>query len=121
VRANVASSALIATSPAATIPMPPARTAPETRTTTGLPMVAISRCSTTMRFAPSSIPTVVASERSAPEQNTLPSWRTRTTFTSGSASARSSRSNSSVTSCRESALRLCGESSVIVATDSTTA
>ena len=79
VRAYVASSALIARSLAATIPMPPARTAPEIRVTTGLSRVAISRCSATIRFAPSSIPTVVASERSAPEQKTFPSCRTSTT------------------------------------------
>ena len=53
--------------------MPPARTAPETRVTTGLSRVAISRCSATMRSAPSSIPAVVASDRSAPEQKTFPS------------------------------------------------
>ena len=62
------------------------------------------------------MPSVVASDRSAPEQKTRPSARTSTTFTSGSAAARSSPSNSSVTSCRDSALRLCGESRVIVAT-----
>ena len=108
VRAYVASSALIATSLAATMPMPPARTAPAMRVTTGLSRVAISRCSATIRRAPSSMPTVVASDRSAPEQKTFPSWRTSTTFTVSSAFARSSRSNSSVTSCWDRALRLCG-------------
>ena len=83
--------------------------------TTGLLIVTTNRCSSTIRRAPSSIPTVVASERSAPEQNTRSADRTRTTRTSGSASADSRCANSSVTSCRLSAFLLCGESSVIVA------
>ena len=118
VSAYVASSALMARSLVATIPMPPARTAPATRVTTGLSSVAIWRCSATMRLAPSSMPVVVASVRSAPEQNTVPSWRISTTLASGSPSARSSRSASSVTSCCERAFRLCWESRVIVATAS---
>ena len=58
VSANVASSAAIAMSEAATIPMPPARTAPDTRITTGLSMVTISRCRSTIRRAPTSMPSV---------------------------------------------------------------
>ena len=81
VRAYVASSALMAMSLAATMPMPPARTAPDTRVTTGLSRVTMSRWRSTIRRAPSAIPTVVASDRSAPEQKTLPSCRTSTTFT----------------------------------------
>ena len=48
VSAKVASSAAIAMSAAATMPMPPARTGPATSTTTGLPIVTISRCSRTI-------------------------------------------------------------------------
>ncbi len=70
--------------------------------------------------APSSMPPSDASERSAPEQNTRSADRITTTTASSSAAARSSRSNSSVVSCRDSALRLCGESSVIVPTPSAT-
>ena len=88
----------MAMSLAATMPMPPARTAPCTRTTTGLAIVTISRWSSTIRRAPSSIPSAVASERSAPEQNTVPVARTSTTRTSASASAARRCSNSSVTS-----------------------
>ena len=62
------------------------------------------------------MPWLVASDRSAPEQNTRPDDRITTTLAASSASADSSRSNSSVTSCRDSALRLCGLSSVMVAT-----
>ena len=51
--------------------------------TTGLSIVTIRRWSATIRRAPSAIPTVVASDRSAPEQKTLPSCRTSTTFTVG--------------------------------------
>ena len=64
---------------AATMPMPPARTAPWTRATNGLGEATIRRCSSTMVRAPSSMPSPVASDRSAPEQNTLPAARTTTT------------------------------------------
>ena len=121
VSANVVSSAAIAMSEAATMPMPPARTAPCSRVTTGLLSATIWRCMATIARAPSSMPSPEASDRSAPEQNTLPSARITTTFTSSSASAASRCANSSVTSCRDSALRLCGESRVIVATRSATA
>ena len=107
-------------SPAATMPMPPARTAPSSSVTTGLGMVTIWRCSATIPFAPSSMPCEPASDRSAPEQNTVPDDADHHHARLVLASARPSRSNSSVTSCRESALRLCGESRVIVATSSAT-
>ncbi len=121
VSANVASSAATAMSEAATIPIPPARTAPCRRVTTGLSMAAISRCRSTIRRAPTSMPSLDASARSAPEQNTLPSARIRTTRTDSSASAACRWPNSSVTSCRDRAFRLCWESKVIVATASSTA
>ena len=118
VSAKVASSAAIAMSEAATMPIPPARTAPCSRVTTGLSIDTISRCSSTIRRAPSSMPPALASDRSAPEQKTLPSARISTTRTASSAAARSSPANSSVTSWRDSAFRLCWESSVRVATAS---
>jgi hypothetical protein len=80
----------------------------------------ISLCSATMRRAPSSIPSAVASERSAPEQKTLPVDPINTTRTASSAAAVSRCPNSSVTSCLDRALRLCGESRVMVATASRT-
>ena len=120
VRAKVASSAVSTMSDAATIPMPPARAAPATTVTTGLLSATMARCIATIARAPSSIGAVDASERSAPEQNTRPEDFSSTTRTSGSWSARANRSSSSVTSCRDSALRLCGESRVIVAIRSAT-
>jgi len=98
VNANVASSAVSTMSEAATIPMPPARAAPDTTVTTGLVRATIVRCSRTIARAPSSIGVVEASVRSAPEQKTRPDDFSTTTRTSSSWSARASRSNSSVIS-----------------------
>lgn len=120
VSAKVASSAVSTMSDAATIPMPPARAAPETTVTTGLVRATMARCSWTIARAPSSIGVVEASLRSAPEQKTRPEDFSTTTMTSSSWSARSSRSKSSVMSWRDSALRLCGESRVMVAIRSAT-
>lgn len=61
-----------------------------------------------------------ASDRSAPEQKTRPAAWTSTTTTSSSEAAASRCANSSVTSWRDRALRLCWESSVIMATRSAT-
>ena len=102
------------------MPIPPARTGPATSVTTGLGSVSSCRWRSTIAFAPWSIPPVVASLRSAPEQNTRPDERISTTFTSSSSPAVVTCATSSVTSCRDSALRLCGESSVIVATGPST-
>ncbi len=115
VRAKVASSSAMTMSEAATIPIPPARTGPCTRVTTGLDMVAMRRWSATIRRAPTSMPSLAASARSAPEQNTGPAAVIATTRTSGSASAASSAAISSATSCRLKALRLCWLSRVMVA------
>ena len=120
VNAYVASNALTAMSAAATMPMPPARTLPCTRATTGLGSVAIRRCSSTIWDAVCSMPSALASARSAPEQNVRPSARISTTLTSASASARASPSYTSWTSRRESALRLCWESRTTEATWSST-
>ena len=57
--------------------------------------------------------------RSAPEQNTGAVWVSTSARTSG-CSARSSAAFNSVTSWRDSALRLPGESSVMVATPPST-
>ena len=92
VKAYVASAALIAMSEAATMPMPPARTLPCSRVTTGLGNVTIRRWRSTSTPAAFSIPSSAASERSAPEQNVRPSARITTTFASSSAAARSSSS-----------------------------
>ena len=97
------------------MPIPPARTAPCTRVTTGLANVTIRRWSSTSTPAAFSIPpppsppgpSPLASDRSAPEQNVRPSARISTTLTSASSSARPSPSYSSETSCLDSALRLC--------------
>ena len=56
VSAKVASSALIAMSAAAMMPMPPARTAPRFLVTTGLSSVAMRRCRSTIRRVPASMP-----------------------------------------------------------------
>ena len=104
-----------ATSLAATIPMPPARTAPSTSVTTGLPIVA----------------TAAAARRSGarppPSRRRWPRTGRRRSRRPGrrSGAARPARpgrprpppgaANSSVTSCRLSAFLLCGESRVIVA------
>ena len=102
------------------MPMPPARTLPCTRVTTGLGSVTIRRWSSTSTPAACSMPSARASERSAPLQNVRPSARITTTFTSSSSSACRSPSYSSVTSWRDSALRLCWLSSTRVATWSST-
>ena len=59
---------------------------------------------------------VGGAERSAPEQKTLPVAVRTTTRTAASAAAPARPSASSSSSCAESALRLCGESSVSVQT-----
>ena len=61
-----------------------------------------------------------ASARSAPAQNTRPVCVITTARTEGSATASASRPVSSASSWRDSALRLCGESRVRVATWSPT-
>ena len=63
------------------MPMPPARTGPATSVTTGLSSVSSCRWRSTIAVAPSSMPPVVASLRSAPEQNTRPDERISTTLT----------------------------------------
>ncbi len=113
VSANVDVPAAMLMSAAATMPMPPARTAPATRATTGFGQATIARCTSTIRCAPTAIPTVVASARSAPAQNTSIAERITTTRTASSAPAVSRCSISSPVSCCDSAFLLCGESSVI--------
>ena len=76
--------------------------------------VTIRRWRRTSALVPSAIPSPAASDRSAPEQKTRSADRISTTRASSSASDRSSASKSSVTSARDRALRLCGESRVIV-------
>ena len=88
VSAKVASSAAIATSLAATIPSPPARTGPASLVTTGLGWATIARCIATTAGAVSAMPTVVASARSAPEQKTRPDDSINTTVASRSSAAR---------------------------------
>ncbi len=115
-KAKVTSSLHTTMSLAATMPSPPARTGPASRVTTGSGWARIRRCRSTIARAPSAIEPVAASLRSAPEQNTRSADRSTTTFAPWSPAAWSRHSNSSPTSCRDSALRFAGESSVIVAT-----
>ncbi len=58
--------------------------------------------------------------RSIPEQNTGPVWVSTTERTAASAAAASRCARNSLSSAADSALRRCGESSVIVATESFT-
>ena len=102
------------------MPIPPARTCPCTRVTTGLGSVTIRRWSSTITPAACSMPSARASERSAPLQKVRPSARITTTFTSSSSAALPSPAYSSLTSCADSALRLCWLSSTRVATCSST-
>ena len=98
-------------------PIPPARTAPCTAAIVGTGE-SISRSSTRTNGRESGAPpSWDRSFRSAPAQNAGPSWRTtiaRTPESTDSARAASS----SATSCLERALRLCCESSVMLATPS---
>ena len=74
-----------------------------------------------MRRAPCSMPSPVASARSAPEQKTRPSAAHQHDPDVGVGVRGLRCANSSVTSWRDSALRLCWESRVMVATASATA
>jgi hypothetical protein len=116
VNANDAPSAATARSHAPTMPMPPARTCPAIWAMTGLGSSTISRSKATIAVPASPIEPVPAAARSAPEQNTRPACVSTTARTPRSAPASPSRADSSATSWADSALRLCGESSVTVAT-----
>ena len=122
VNANVAVSTATTMSAAAVRPMPPARAGPASCATTGLGDRAI-RCRIAGSSRTPSAPgaAVASSLRSMPELNTGPSCASTMTRTAGSATAASRASFSSARSARDSALRLPGESSVIVATPPATA
>ena len=115
--ANVASSTATAMSAAATMPTPPARAGPASLATTGFELVQIWVRISGNSLTPSvAEPAVPASLRSMPAQNTGPVWSRTITRTASSPAAVARWSRSSRRSCADSALRLCGESSVIVAT-----
>ena len=116
VNAKVASRTATAMSQAATRPTPPARAGPATRAMTG-----VSDVQSVLRIAGNSLtpwssdPAPRDSRRSIPEQNTGPVWVRTITRTDSSRVAVSRWAESSRRTCAESALRLRGESSVIVA------
>lgn len=103
-----------ATSAAPTMPSPPARTWPSRRATTGLGMSRMRRSSPTITSVIAG--PLEASLRSAPAQNTEPVWVSSTARTDESSDAVSRCASSSAHSCRDSAFRLCGESSSMRAT-----
>ena len=110
VKANVADSGAAAKSHAAMRPSPPARAWPLTRAMTGAGLSTMAVRMSGMRLGAAA----PRSERSAPEQNTVPVAVSTTARTSGSlVASRNARSNSS-SRRDDSALRLDGESSVMV-------
>ena len=116
VNAKDAPSAATARSHAPTMPIPPARTCPAILAMTGLGSSVIA-VSSAMTAAPeSAVEPVPAAFRSAPAQNTRPVCVSTTARAAGSSPASASRADSSDTSCADKALRLCGESRVMVAT-----
>ncbi len=119
--AKVASWAAIATSHAATSPTPPARAGPLIRATTGVgDSQIVCRIRGTSVTPCCCAPAPRDSLRSMPEQNTRPVWVSTITRAAGSAIAASRWASSSRRSCADRALRLAGESSVIVATPAAT-
>lgn len=119
--ANVTSGAASTMSHAATIPIPPPRTAPASRATTGTDAVhRVSRTRGSAATAWSPAPAPPASRRSIPAQKAGPVWVSRTTRVASRPSAASRCPASSRSRRAESALRLAGESRVTVATPSAT-
>ncbi len=112
VKANVAASGATAMSAAAMRPSPPARAWPFTRAMTGTALSTIVVRMSGMRFGAAR----PRSDRSAPEQNTVPAPVSTTTRTSGSRVASRNAWSSSSRSRADSALRFSGESSVRVRT-----
>ena len=110
VKAKVAASAATAMSAAAMRPMPPARAWPLTRTMTGTALSTMDVRMAGMRLGAA----VPRSDRSAPEQNTVPVPVSTTARTSGSPVASRNACSSCANSAADSALRLAGESSVSV-------
>lgn len=112
-------------SQAATMPMPPARTLPSICAITGFGISTSLRSTSIMTRVRSSAATAgspsLASSRSAPAQKVLPVCASTIARTLSSPLASSSPRSSSATSLDDSALRLCGESSVSVATPFATA
>ena len=86
------------------------------RAMTGLAASTIAPSSARIAVLAPVIGWLPASARSAPAQNTRPVWVITMARADGSAAASASRAESSATSWRDSALRLCGESRVRVAT-----
>src|SRR3954454_8897038 len=118
VNANVIDDSTTTRSHAAITPIPPARTGPLTAAITGAPIVprrSIARTNDVESTSP-----VDRSLRSAPAQKTG-AVCDNTTTRAFAASASSSAWCRSASSCCDSALRLAGESSVIVAMSSATA
>ena len=111
---KVAASGATAMSAAAINPSPPARAAPFTRAITGTGHSARVRRISGMRLGAA----VPRSERSAPEQNTVPAPVSTTTRTAGSSADCRSAAASSSSRRDERALRFEGESSVTVRTPS---
>ncbi len=105
---------------APTSPIPPARTCPSIAAITGIGHPTIARSvAASSRARPSAVSNgspPAASDRSAPAQNVPPVWPSTTARTAGSAAAACRPSCSWVTSRADSALRLCGESSLSRAT-----
>ena len=87
---------------------------------TGLAASTIAVSSARIAVLASVIDWLPASARSAPAQNTRPVWVMTMARDDGSAAASASLPDSSATSGRDSALRLCGESRVRVASWSPT-
>ena len=110
VKAKVASVVATAMSAAAMRPMPPARAWPLTRTMIGTALSAMDVRMAGIRLGAAA----PRSDRSAPEQNTVPVPVSTTARTSGSPVASRNAGSSCAKRRSESALRLAGESSVSV-------
>ncbi len=110
VKANVLAAAATAMSAAAMRPRPPARACPLTRAITGTGLSTMAVRTSGMRFGAAA----PRSDRSAPEQKTVPVPESTMARTSMSPVASRNASSSSPSRREESALRLCGESSVRV-------
>lgn len=83
--------------------------------TTGLGIATMSLSRPSTRSAPSFMPPLVASLRSAPAQNVFPVWVSSTARTPASKAAVASACVSWATIAAESAFRFRGESSAILA------
>ena len=116
VKAKVAEAGATARSQAATNPMPPARTCPFTRATTGWGSSARHESTSGSDTGWSPVGGCSRSCRSAPEQNTVPAPVNTTARTPGSACTARRAAPSSASSRTERALRFRGESRVTVTT-----